>query len=207
MLGLSGQPPSGRLEIHQVESKTKHGAGRPGPRPDLHRRRLRLCLGNGPGARRGHCSPARPHPRRPSPRLGLDGGSRGRKSRHRPLPPEDESDSARRIAGRLRPFVRRRPGRRPGARWPRPAPSCPSRSRRPARAARSRHPRPSPRDRRLSRRSRGRPDAIASSAESEVASSTFSECTDGTRTMSASRYRSRMASGPCPPRSRTFFSK
>ena len=55
MLGLGGQPSRGRLEIHQVESKAKHGARRPGPRPDLGRRRLRLCLGNGPGARREHC--------------------------------------------------------------------------------------------------------------------------------------------------------
>ncbi len=52
----------------------------------------------------------------------------------------------------------------------------------------------------------GRPQAMASSADSEVASSTFSERTDGTRMMSASRYNSRMASRPWPPNRRTCSS-
>ena len=49
----------------------------------------------------------------------------------------------------------------------------------------------------------GRPQAMASRAESEVASSTFSECTDGTKTMSARRYSCPTASRLWPPRRRT----
>ncbi len=130
------------------------------------------------GPRRG------PRPRPPRRRAAAAHvAGRPRRPRRRPARQSCGSGSAPRRPGRSRPAAPPERGRPPDGRWRQPAPARllpgragPSRPRSTISASPPTAPAIS-----------GRPEAIASKAERDVASSTFSEWTEGTSTMSARR--------------------